>query len=511
MVQQQINGATQIRSATITNAQLAAAAGITDGQLAAVYLYANGTRALTGNLQGGGFEAQNFVSPTANTSLTTKAYVDAAVQGLPDKYTARAGTNTETLTISAGNITTIAGTTVDGVTVAVNDYIFIPNAPASTGAAGGAAMTTQPGNGLYQVSAVAANITVGRAPDFSGSINPFGAQVFVAAGPTWGTGGYLVTTPSSSAAFTYGTNNIAFTQFTGVGEITVDSTLVKTGNQLSRAALTSDVTVPSGSNTATIAAAAVTLAKMANLAANSVIGNATGSSATPTAIALAIAATASAIAQRDTNANLTINNLIESVQTIATAAGTTTLTVSSPSLTQFTGSTTQTCVLPNATTLTNGTPYIITNRSSGTVTLNMNGGSLLVTMPGGSQVVATLINNSTAAGVWDAALSSTASGLTAPSAGMVKSNGTVLQAATAGTDYMAPADFVTRETPTGTVNGSNTTFTLANTPIAGTEQVFLNGLLQEPGAGNDYTISGTTITYLTAPLAGDKIRVNYQK
>jgi phage-related tail fiber protein len=71
--------------------------------------------------------------------------------------------------------------------------------------------------------------------------------------------------------------------------------------------------------------------------------------------------------------------------------------------------------------------------------------------------------------------------------------------------------FVTRETPTGTINGSNTAFTLANTPVAGTEEVFLNGILQEPGAGNDYTISGATITYLTAPVTGDKLVVNYRK
>lgn len=68
---------------------------------------------------------------------------------------------------------------------------------------------------------------------------------------------------------------------------------------------------------------------------------------------------------------------------------------------------------------------------------------------------------------------------------------------------------IKRETPTGSVNGVNTTFTLANTPIAGTEEVFLNGLLQDAGAGNDYTISGGTITMLSAPLTGDKLRVNY--
>lgn len=73
------------------------------------------------------------------------------------------------------------------------------------------------------------------------------------------------------------------------------------------------------------------------------------------------------------------------------------------------------------------------------------------------------------------------------------------------------ANFVTRETPSGTVDGSNVTFTLANTPTAGSEEVFLNGLLQEAGAGNDYTISGATITYLSAPLTGEKLRANYRK
>lgn len=71
--------------------------------------------------------------------------------------------------------------------------------------------------------------------------------------------------------------------------------------------------------------------------------------------------------------------------------------------------------------------------------------------------------------------------------------------------------FVDRETPTGLVNGANTTYTLANTPVTGSEHVYLNGILQEPGGGNDYTISSATITYLTAPLTGDKIRVSYRK
>jgi len=76
---------------------------------------------------------------------------------------------------------------------------------------------------------------------------------------------------------------------------------------------------------------------------------------------------------------------------------------------------------------------------------------------------------------------------------------------------LSNSNFVTRETPSGSINGSNTAFTLANTPVSGSEEVFLNGQLLEPGAGNDYTISGANITMLTAPLTGEILRVNYRK
>jgi hypothetical protein len=61
------------------------------------------------------------------------------------------------------------------------------------------------------------------------------------------------------------------------------------------------------------------------------------------------------------------------------------------------------------------------------------------------------------------------------------------------------------------VNGSNTTYVLANAPISGTDQVYLNGIQQDPGAGNDYTIAASTITFLSAPASGDKVRVSYLK
>ena len=65
------------------------------------------------------------------------------------------------------------------------------------------------------------------------------------------------------------------------------------------------------------------------------------------------------------------------------------------------------------------------------------------------------------------------------------------------------------EVPTGDINGSNTAFTLANTPVSGSEKLFRNGIRLQAGAGNDYTISGATITMLSAPVSGEKLTVDY--
>jgi hypothetical protein len=65
------------------------------------------------------------------------------------------------------------------------------------------------------------------------------------------------------------------------------------------------------------------------------------------------------------------------------------------------------------------------------------------------------------------------------------------------------------ETPSGTVNGSNVTFTLSQTPFDANDalQVFVDGLKQD--RVTDWTVSGSTITFVTAPVTGQSVRVNY--
>lgn len=53
---------------------------------------------------------------------------------------------------------------------------------------------------------------------------------------------------------------------------------------------------------------------------------------------------------------------------------------------------------------------------------------------------------------------------------------------------------VFNEVPSGTINGSNATFTLARTPKYGTVQVFVDGI-----ATDDFSIVGRTLTVTTPP------------
>lgn len=81
----------------------------------------------------------------------------------------------------------------------------------------------------------------------------------------------------------------------------------------------------------------------------------------------------------------------------------------------------------------------------------------------------------------------------------------------ADTNYLSILNSIFNEVPSGTIDGVNTTFTIANTPISGTERIYKRGLRMSPGIGNDYTISGVFITFTSAPLTGDSILIDYLK
>jgi hypothetical protein len=70
--------------------------------------------------------------------------------------------------------------------------------------------------------------------------------------------------------------------------------------------------------------------------------------------------------------------------------------------------------------------------------------------------------------------------------------------------------FIDDETPVGMVNGVNKAFTLSNMPNPPSSvKVFVNGSRMR--ITEDYTLSGVTVTFVTAPPTGSIILVDYRK
>lgn len=111
-------------------------------------------------------------------------------------------------------------------------------------------------------------------------------------------------------------------------------------------------------------------------------------------------ATAATVAVRDWYGNLLADNFIASKTATATAAGTTTLTIDSSQVQEFTGSTTQTVKLPTTSVIA-GQEYRIINNSSGVVTVQSSGANTIDTVAGGSaKIFLAQVDTPTTAAHW---------------------------------------------------------------------------------------------------------------
>ena len=73
------------------------------------------------------------------------------------------------------------------------------------------------------------------------------------------------------------------------------------------------------------------------------------------------------------------------------------------------------------------------------------------------------------------------------------------------------ASFLDGDSPSGMVNGTNTTFTLSQAPSPSTSlSLYRNGIMQK--AGQDFTLSGSTVTFAPAntPQVGDTLLASYR-
>jgi hypothetical protein len=153
----------------------------------------------------------NVTDPTADQDAATKAYVDAVKTGLDVKDSVRVATTASgTLASAFAN-----SSTVDGVTLATNDRILIKNQ--STGSE----------NGVYTVNASGAPT---RATDFDANSEVTGgAFTFVEEGTANADSGFVL---STNGSITVGSTSIAFSQFSGTGQITAGAGMTKTGSTL---------------------------------------------------------------------------------------------------------------------------------------------------------------------------------------------------------------------------------------------------------------------------------------
>lgn len=145
-------------------------------------------------------------APTADSHAATKSYVDSIAQGLNWKESVRVATTADI---------TLSGTqTIDGVSVIADDRVLVKN------------QSTSSENGIY----LCKSGSWVRADDMDAGDEFSGAAVFIQEGTANADTGYVCT---NNGDVTVGTTAIAFTQFTGAGQLTGGNGIDITGSEIS--------------------------------------------------------------------------------------------------------------------------------------------------------------------------------------------------------------------------------------------------------------------------------------
>ena len=147
------------------------------------------------------------VTPTADAHFATKGYVDSTAEGLDVKDSVKVATT--------ANITLSGTQTIDGVAISADERVLVKD------------QSTASQNGIY----LCKSGSWARADDMAASSDAAGAFAFIEQGSTYADVGFVCSTDKGSAVV--GTNNLAFTQFSGVATVTAGDGLDKSGNELS--------------------------------------------------------------------------------------------------------------------------------------------------------------------------------------------------------------------------------------------------------------------------------------
>ena len=190
---------------------------------------------LCGTITGNAFlDEDNMASDSATkvaSQQSIKAYVDSVASGLDLKCSSHAAT-TANLSAAYNNGTSGVGATltnsgtqaalsVDGQTMASGERVLVKD------------QSTAAQNGIYTVTTVgdgSTNWVLTRATDFDSSTEiTSGAFTFVETGSSYADSGWVMTTDGT---ITVGTTSLAWSQFSGAGQITAGNGMTKSGNTL---------------------------------------------------------------------------------------------------------------------------------------------------------------------------------------------------------------------------------------------------------------------------------------
>jgi len=158
-----------------------------------------------------------LADPTDAQDAATKAYVDAARNGLDVKASVRVATT--------ANITLSGVQTIDGVILVAGDRVLVKN------------QSTPADNGIYVVAT--GSWTRAEDANSDAEVTP-GMFTFVEEGTTNSDSGFVLT---NNATVNLGLTGLAFAQFSGAGQITAGSGLTKNGNTIDAVGVAGRITV----------------------------------------------------------------------------------------------------------------------------------------------------------------------------------------------------------------------------------------------------------------------------